>query len=238
MCSRCSLQTTMTSLNWITALLLFYVVLCVFPTQTYGFGAGDIPDFAYLNGERCWKSEVHLSTRRPLDKAFRHGDIENILRIRVDGAKVHGRRLILRVYSLGLCKLIKRHGSDATNEPSQHDSYSVDVLWIVVFYTLKNANQEKQYFNLRTDVYSFMSVHWEKLCLSKDRTCPARPCGYEETNEILVQPQSIGRNRCFSLAVRSSSARAYHASSVCIGSFYQTHHAPMPRFYRETSSSA
>ncbi|KAH7104001.1 Het-C-domain-containing protein [Auriculariales sp. MPI-PUGE-AT-0066] len=43
-------------------LLLFLFVLCVLPSGAWAFGAGDIPDFAYLN-----------------DKAFRHGDIENIL---------------------------------------------------------------------------------------------------------------------------------------------------------------
>ncbi|KAH9943991.1 Het-C-domain-containing protein [Epithele typhae] len=43
-------------------LLILTVVLVLLPAETYAFGAGDIPDFAYLNG-----------------KAFRHGDIENIL---------------------------------------------------------------------------------------------------------------------------------------------------------------
>ncbi|PPQ63835.1 hypothetical protein CVT24_009785 [Panaeolus cyanescens] len=43
-------------------LLLFTVLVVLLPVQTYAFGAGDIPDFAYLN-----------------DKAFRHGDIENVL---------------------------------------------------------------------------------------------------------------------------------------------------------------
>lgn len=42
--------------------LLFVATLCVLLPQASAFGAGDIPDFAYLN-----------------DKAFRHGDIENIL---------------------------------------------------------------------------------------------------------------------------------------------------------------
>ncbi|TBU62109.1 Het-C-domain-containing protein [Dichomitus squalens] len=50
-------------MNSFTAtLLIFTVVLILLPSETYAFGAGDIPDFAYLNG-----------------KAFRHGDIENIL---------------------------------------------------------------------------------------------------------------------------------------------------------------
>ncbi|KAF8899167.1 heterokaryon incompatibility protein Het-C-domain-containing protein [Infundibulicybe gibba] len=45
-----------------TAIFLLTFLLVLLPTQTQAFGAGDIPDFAYLN-----------------DKAFRHGDIENIL---------------------------------------------------------------------------------------------------------------------------------------------------------------
>ncbi|RDX51974.1 Het-C-domain-containing protein [Lentinus brumalis] len=45
-----------------TTLLVLTVLLVLLPSETYAFGAGDIPDFAYLNG-----------------KAFRHGDIENIL---------------------------------------------------------------------------------------------------------------------------------------------------------------
>ncbi|KAL4251519.1 von Willebrand factor A domain-containing protein 7 [Abortiporus biennis] len=45
-----------------TTLLIITVLVVLLPTETYAFGAGDIPDFAYLN-----------------NKAFRHGDIENIL---------------------------------------------------------------------------------------------------------------------------------------------------------------
>ncbi|KAJ2923604.1 hypothetical protein H1R20_g13491, partial [Candolleomyces eurysporus] len=41
---------------------LFIATLCVLLPQASAFGAGDIPDFAYLN-----------------DKAFRHGDIESVL---------------------------------------------------------------------------------------------------------------------------------------------------------------
>ncbi|KAF5310722.1 hypothetical protein D9619_007668 [Psilocybe cf. subviscida] len=52
-----------------SSLLLLTVVLVLFPVETYAFGAGDIPDFAYLN-----------------DKAFRHGDIENILETLVKSA--------------------------------------------------------------------------------------------------------------------------------------------------------
>ena len=36
----------------LTVLLLLTVLLVVLPTETYAFGAGDIPDFAYLNGEQ------------------------------------------------------------------------------------------------------------------------------------------------------------------------------------------
>ena len=45
-----------------THFLLVVTILLVALPHAYAFGAGDIPDFAYLN-----------------DKAFRHGDIENIL---------------------------------------------------------------------------------------------------------------------------------------------------------------
>ncbi|ETW86830.1 hypothetical protein HETIRDRAFT_121390 [Heterobasidion irregulare TC 32-1] len=45
-----------------TTLLLLTVLVVLLPAEAYAFGAGDIPDFSYLN-----------------DKAFRHGDIENIL---------------------------------------------------------------------------------------------------------------------------------------------------------------
>ncbi|THH30634.1 hypothetical protein EUX98_g3548 [Antrodiella citrinella] len=48
--------------NLSNTLLLLAVLFVVLPSGTYAFGAGDIPDFAYLN-----------------DKAFRHGDIENVL---------------------------------------------------------------------------------------------------------------------------------------------------------------
>ena len=37
-----------------TTLLVLTVLLVLLPSETYAFGAGDIPDFAYLNGERCW----------------------------------------------------------------------------------------------------------------------------------------------------------------------------------------
>ncbi|KAJ7103095.1 Het-C-domain-containing protein [Mycena belliarum] len=48
--------------NFAATLLLITIVLVLLPETVYAFGAGDIPDFAFLN-----------------DKAFRHGDIENIL---------------------------------------------------------------------------------------------------------------------------------------------------------------
>lgn len=46
----------------LTTTFLLIATLCVLLPQACAFGAGDIPDFAYLN-----------------DKAFRHGDIESIL---------------------------------------------------------------------------------------------------------------------------------------------------------------
>ncbi|KAH9486345.1 hypothetical protein JR316_0000409 [Psilocybe cubensis] len=49
--------------------LLFTILIVLLPVETYAFGAGDIPDFAYLN-----------------EKAFRHGDIENILETLVKSA--------------------------------------------------------------------------------------------------------------------------------------------------------
>ncbi|KAF5374984.1 hypothetical protein D9758_000521 [Tetrapyrgos nigripes] len=53
---------TFSTVNLSTTLFLITVVLVCLPAETYAFGAGDIPDFSYLQ-----------------DKAFRHGDIENIL---------------------------------------------------------------------------------------------------------------------------------------------------------------
>ncbi|KAJ7705120.1 Het-C-domain-containing protein [Mycena metata] len=46
----------------LTTLLILTVVILVLLPEVHAFGAGDIPDFAFLN-----------------NKAFRHGDIENIL---------------------------------------------------------------------------------------------------------------------------------------------------------------
>ncbi|KAJ7144853.1 Het-C-domain-containing protein [Mycena crocata] len=48
--------------NFTTTLLIITLVLVLLPETVHAFGAGDIPDFAFLN-----------------EKAFRHGDIENIL---------------------------------------------------------------------------------------------------------------------------------------------------------------
>jgi hypothetical protein len=36
--------------NLTTTLLILIIILVLLPTETYAFGAGDIPDFAYLNG--------------------------------------------------------------------------------------------------------------------------------------------------------------------------------------------
>lgn len=37
--------------NITTSLLILTVLLVLLPPEAYAFGAGDIPDFAYLNGE-------------------------------------------------------------------------------------------------------------------------------------------------------------------------------------------
>lgn len=42
--------------------LLLVVILALLPTQAYAFGAGDIPDFAYLNGmDPLHKRHANLS---------------------------------------------------------------------------------------------------------------------------------------------------------------------------------
>jgi len=40
----------------------------------------------------------------------------------------------------------------------------------VVFYCLQHDNSTKYFFNLKTDVYGFMTTHWKKLCLDKKRS--------------------------------------------------------------------
>eukprot|EP01112_Ceratiomyxa_fruticulosa_P011596 TRINITY_DN3158_c0_g1_i2.p1 TRINITY_DN3158_c0_g1~~TRINITY_DN3158_c0_g1_i2.p1 ORF type:complete len:603 (-),score=140.84 TRINITY_DN3158_c0_g1_i2:401-2209(-) len=40
----------------------------------------------------------------------------------------------------------------------------------VVFFCLKQDFPNKHFFSLKTDVYSFMLCHWEKLCLNKKRS--------------------------------------------------------------------
>ncbi|KAK5581402.1 hypothetical protein RB653_001434 [Dictyostelium firmibasis] len=40
----------------------------------------------------------------------------------------------------------------------------------VVFFTLHNEYPEKQYFSLKTEVYEFMTSHWERLCINRKRT--------------------------------------------------------------------
>lgn len=37
----------------------------------------------------------------------------------------------------------------------------------VVFYTLKYNNPEKEFFNLKDDVYAVMLYHWNKLAIHK-----------------------------------------------------------------------
>ncbi|KAF2069724.1 hypothetical protein CYY_008954 [Polysphondylium violaceum] len=40
----------------------------------------------------------------------------------------------------------------------------------VVFYSLHQEYPEKEYFSLKTDVYDYMTSHWEKLCISRKRS--------------------------------------------------------------------
>ncbi|KAJ3509499.1 hypothetical protein NLJ89_g5198 [Agrocybe chaxingu] len=64
------------------------VLVTLLPVETYAFGAGDIPDFAYLN-----------------DKAFRHGDIENVLEtlVKSAGGTIGGASL------LGIASSVLKH---------------------------------------------------------------------------------------------------------------------------------
>ncbi|KAF9531855.1 heterokaryon incompatibility Het-C [Crepidotus variabilis] len=73
------------------AFLLIAVLVVVLPVETYAFGAGDIPDFAYLN-----------------DKAFRHGDIENILE---EVAKTAGHAALGGGSLLGIASSVLKHVS-------------------------------------------------------------------------------------------------------------------------------
>lgn len=66
----------------IVTTFLFIATLCILLPEASAFGAGDIPDFAYLNG---WSFDVtgytlwRLMRGLKTDKAFRHGDIESVL---------------------------------------------------------------------------------------------------------------------------------------------------------------
>ena len=63
------------------AAVVLIATVCILLPQAHAFGAGDIPDFAYLNGELelvVTSSPIH-NFDYPVDKAFRHGDIESIL---------------------------------------------------------------------------------------------------------------------------------------------------------------
>lgn len=66
-----------------TTFLVLVVVLVLLPNETYAFGAGEIPDFAYLNGvsyRRFGTSSAYTDRYvYSSGKAFRHGDIEDIL---------------------------------------------------------------------------------------------------------------------------------------------------------------
>lgn len=58
---------------------LLIATVCILLPQAHAFGAGDIPDFAYLNGKLIDSSLTNPDVDATVDKAFRHGDIESIL---------------------------------------------------------------------------------------------------------------------------------------------------------------
>lgn len=43
-----------------TTLLILTLILVLLPTETYAFGAGDIPDFAFLNGSSFFFLSIAL----------------------------------------------------------------------------------------------------------------------------------------------------------------------------------
>ncbi|EFA76056.1 histidine kinase [Heterostelium album PN500] len=51
---------------------------------------------------------------------------------------------------------------------------SRSVSWVsilrVVFYSLKKLYPEKEYFNLKKDVYGYVAAHWDVICTKKKRT--------------------------------------------------------------------
>ncbi|EGC31158.1 hypothetical protein DICPUDRAFT_82941 [Dictyostelium purpureum] len=51
---------------------------------------------------------------------------------------------------------------------------SRSVSWVsilrVVFYSLKNLYPEKEYFNLKKDVYGYVATHWSLICTKKKKT--------------------------------------------------------------------
>jgi len=48
-----------TSSGFPLALTLTFVVLVLLPTHAYAFGAGEIPDFSYLNGANSLHFRLH-----------------------------------------------------------------------------------------------------------------------------------------------------------------------------------
>jgi Heterokaryon incompatibility protein Het-C len=58
---------------------LLIATVCILLPQAHAFGAGDIPDFAYLNGKPIDSYLANPDVDPAIDKAFRHGDIESIL---------------------------------------------------------------------------------------------------------------------------------------------------------------
>lgn len=65
-------------MSYTNTFLFATVCLLVFLPTASAFGAGEIPDFAYLNGI-CSVRGLDSPLTAVADRAFRHGDIENIL---------------------------------------------------------------------------------------------------------------------------------------------------------------
>ena len=67
--------------QFLTTCIFLVVILSLCPSKTVAFGAGDIPDFAYLNGEHNAYPNYPkiVPSNMSIGKAFRHGDIEDIL---------------------------------------------------------------------------------------------------------------------------------------------------------------
>ncbi|EFA78458.1 hypothetical protein PPL_09110 [Heterostelium album PN500] len=71
-------------------------------------------------------------------------------------------------------KPIKFHSFKQQQQQQQQYSSSPSPTWAsimrVVFFTLHHELREKPFFSLKTDVYEFMTTHWDILCLNKKRS--------------------------------------------------------------------